>query len=130
MRKNTLWIALLSVVLLPLVSSGRAHPLSPQVQTEPKPTLKEQVLQIPANSLVEVRLRTKEKFRSNLGDISDEGFVVKVITGDRKVAFDQVKSIKAFKPGEGKEVAKKIGVVYLTAVAVGVVLLIVVLAAV
>lgn len=70
-----------------------------QSGTERKPTLKEQVNQIPAGSTVEVRQLTKERFRGRLGEASEEGFTVQIATGSRiesrKVAFSEVRSMKA-----------------------------------
>jgi hypothetical protein len=64
-----------------------------------KPTLKEQVLAIPVGSMVEVRLNSKEKFRGRLGEVSNEGFIVKYAQGnqidERKVSYDDVMSIKS-----------------------------------
>jgi len=64
-----------------------------------KPTLKEQVIQIPAGSQVEVRLLNKERFRGRLGEVSDEGFTVLIAQENRiesrKVVFGDVKSVKA-----------------------------------
>ena len=63
-----------------------------------KPTLKEQVIQIPTGAQVEVRLLNKERFRGRLGDISDEGFTVLIAQENRietrQVAFGGVKSVK------------------------------------
>ena len=63
-----------------------------------KPTLKEQVIQIPTGAQVEVRLLNKERIRGRLGDISDEGFTVLIAKGNqietRQVAFGDVKSVK------------------------------------
>ena len=56
------------------------------------------MLEIPAGSVVEVHLRTKEKFRGRLGEISDNMFVVKFAQRDRieerKVAFEDIRSFK------------------------------------
>jgi len=69
-----------------------------QASTSHKPTLKEQVIQIPAGSQVEVRLLNQERFRGRLGDVSDEGFTVQIAKGNqietRKLAFGDVKSMK------------------------------------
>ncbi|MGD0921486.1 MAG: hypothetical protein ABSA70_06945 [Terriglobia bacterium] len=63
-----------------------------------KPTLKEQVIQIPTGAQVEVRLLNKERIRGQLGDISDEGFTMLIAQEDRietrQVAFGEVKSVK------------------------------------
>ncbi|PYT23592.1 MAG: hypothetical protein DMG57_31555 [Acidobacteria bacterium] len=57
------------------------------------------MLAIPAGSMVEVRLTSKQKFRGRLGEVSNEGFIVKYAQGnqigERKVAYDDVKSIKS-----------------------------------
>lgn len=70
-----------------------------QAPTSQKPSLKEKVLEIPAGSMVEVRLKSKEKLRGRLGEVSNEGFTVKLAKGnkieDRKLAFEDVKSFKA-----------------------------------
>jgi hypothetical protein len=62
------------------------------------PSLKEKVLDIPPQSLVEVRLRTNQKLQGRLGEVSDEGLILKVArTGkieDRKVTFAELKSIR------------------------------------
>lgn len=73
---------------------------APRVQ---KATVQEQVLEIPAGSLIEVRLKNKEKFRGRLGDISNDGFVVKQArkdkVEDRQITFGEVKSIKMVNKG-------------------------------
>ena len=82
---------------------------SSQTSTTPKPTFKERVLEIPAGSMVEVHLKAKEKLRGRLGEISNEAFTVKVAKGntieDRKIAFDDVKSIKSVEASQGKRTA-------------------------
>jgi hypothetical protein len=99
-----------------------------QAPTSQKPTLKEQVLEIPAGSMIEVRLKVKEKLRGRLGEVSNEAFTVKLAKGnkieDRKVAFDDVKSIKSVGGSKGGRTALYI----LAGVGVGLVVLIVVLA--
>lgn len=63
-----------------------------------KPSLKGQILQIPAGAQVEVRLLNKERFRGRLGEVSNDGFTVQVARENRieirKVAFSDVKSVK------------------------------------
>jgi hypothetical protein len=67
------------------------------------PTLKEQVVQIPVGSVIEVRLLSKEKLKGQLAAISDEGIVLKHTEAaqiqDRKIAFSEMKSVKT---GGGK----------------------------
>ena len=64
-------------------------------------TIKEQAVQIPAGSKVEVRLTNKEKLKGRLGAVSDEGIVLKSIKADRteerKITFAEMTSIKAVK---------------------------------
>ena len=66
-----------------------------------KPTIKEQVANIPAGSLVNVRLKSRDELRGRLGDVSDEGMVLKIAKKkqieERKVAFREVKSISVVK---------------------------------
>jgi len=49
--------------------------------------------------MIEVRLQAKEKLRRRLGEVSNERFTVKLAKGnkieDRKIAFDDVNSIKS-----------------------------------
>ena len=46
-----------------------------------------------------VRLKNKEKLRGRLGELSNEGFILKYTKGneikERKVSFDELKSIKS-----------------------------------
>jgi TRAP-type mannitol/chloroaromatic compound transport system substrate-binding protein len=69
-----------------------------QASASQKPTLKEQIIQIPTGVQVEVRLLNKERLRGRLGEVSDEGFSVQIAKGNqietRKVAFSDVKSVK------------------------------------
>jgi len=71
---------------------------APRGSASQKPSLKEQILQIPAAAQVEVRLLNKERFRGRLGEVSDDGFVVQIARGNRietrVVAFGDVKSLK------------------------------------
>jgi hypothetical protein len=79
-----------------------------------KPTVKEQVIQIPAGSQVEVRLLNKERFRGRLGDVSNEGFTVQTAQGNRietrKVAFSDAKSVKAIERGKKRNILLGAGV--------------------
>ena len=75
-------------------------------QATKKPTLQEKVLEIPLGSRVQVRLKNKEKLRGRLGEVSNEGFVVQYARGnqieERKIGFDEVKSLKVKKDGSNK----------------------------
>ncbi len=101
---------------------------SGQASSEPKPTLKEQVNQIPGGSKVEVRLLNNGRFRGRLGEVSDEGFIVQTATGNRigtrKVAFNDVKSVKVIgnkEKGRGIliGVAAAVGIILVLALTVG-----------
>jgi hypothetical protein len=85
-------------------AAGRVVPgRAPGGQASLTATLKQKVLEIPPQSMVQVKLKTKEKLRGRLGQVTDEGFVIKVAQGqkieDRTVAFSDVKAIKAANAG-------------------------------
>ena len=92
-----------------LYAAGGKPILSHPQQTDdsPQPKLKQKVVETPVQTMVEVRLRSKEKLRGRLGEVSDEGFALKVAQGnkieDRQVAFADLKSFKAV---EGKGTSK------------------------
>lgn len=79
-----------------------ATPLPGQSNTS-GPTIKEQVILIPAGSLVEVKLKDKRKFRGRMGVATDEFFVVQIARNDKvvdeNVAFADVKSINSKEQG-------------------------------
>jgi hypothetical protein len=74
-----------------------------QASSEEKRSLKEQVVMIPAGSIVEVKLKQKgsSTIRGRLGPITDAGFEVQTAKSGKvsteKVAFAEVKSVKAKK---------------------------------
>ena len=67
------------------------------------PTIKEQVILIPAGALVEVKLKDKRKFRGRMGAVNDESFVVQHARNDKvvdeKIAFADVKSVNPKEKG-------------------------------
>ena len=69
----------------------------------PRPTIKEQVILIPAGALVEVKLNDKRKFRGRMGAVNDESFVVQHAMNDKvvaeKIAFADVKSVNPKESG-------------------------------
>jgi hypothetical protein len=69
-----------------------------QAGSSSSPSLKQKVLETPLHTMIEVRLLNKEKLRGRLGEVFDTGFVVKTVhqdkIEDRKIAFDEVKSVK------------------------------------
>lgn len=98
-----MWRGSIAVLLVWLLATpthvARARP-SPQ---EKQATIQEKVVEIPVGSVVEVRLKTKEKIRGQLGATTSEGFSVKSAKGgtveERKIAFGDVKSIKMVEKG-------------------------------
>lgn len=82
-----------------------------QAQSPASRSIKEQVLNISAGSVVEVRLADKSKLRGRLGPVTESGFELQSVKGNKintaQIAFDQVKSIKdTAKKSFGHSVAK------------------------
>jgi len=102
------------------------YPQTPGVQ---KANLKERALAVPTGSLVEVRLKTKEKLRGQLIEVSDEAITLKVAKGEkineRKLAFDELTSIKRI---EGGSKAGRVTLYILAGVGVGFLILFVIAA--
>lgn len=120
---------LLSVNSLPGKPRNAVTLRDAQTPTTQKANLKERMLAIPTGSLVEVRLKTKEKLRGRLVEVSNEGITLKVATGnkidERKLAFDELKSIKGV---EGGSKAGRVTLYILAGVGVGLVILFVIAA--
>jgi len=80
-------------------ASAAGAPSSPQTGTAKAPTMKERVLAIAPNTMVQVKLRSKQKISGRLGEVTNEGFLIQTATGDKienqKISFNDVKSIKA-----------------------------------
>lgn len=76
--------------------------------------LKTQVIEIPAGSVVEVRLLSKEKLQGRLGQLSDAGFELQAVKDGKiqtqKVAFDQVQSVKVKGRGMGNGAKITLGI--------------------
>jgi hypothetical protein len=87
-------------------ASAAGARVSPQAGMEKAPTLRERVLAIPPHAMVQVKLRSKEKIKGRLGEITNEGFIIQTATADRidnqKISFDNVKSIKVNEEGGKK----------------------------
>lgn len=100
-------LSILVFVILCATSTYAAKPprssASFPSQVSQKPTLRERLLEIPPGSLVVVRLKNKDKLRGRLGEVSSEGFILKYAKGneieERKVGFDELKSIKSKRRG-------------------------------
>ena len=115
MKRNMISMILLLLVTLGLglgaASGSKAGTATPEdAKTDQKAQkLREKVLEIPPQTMVEVRLKDKEVVKGRLGDVSSDGFVVREAVGqrieDRKVAFDDVKSMKKFEGNKALKVA-------------------------
>ncbi len=131
MKRMTFLLLVGSIILVqagPQAGIGMARG-GAQDASSHKPTLKEKVIEIPPQTIVEVTLKDKEKIRGRLGEISNEAFTVKVASGDtlqdRQIAFKDVKSMKKF---EGNKALKVVGYSALAAgVAIGTAILVVVI---
>jgi hypothetical protein len=102
-------VALLCTALLLGSSSASANGAC-QVAAAPPQGVKEQFTQIPAGSVVEVKLADKHKIRGRLGSITDSGFDLQFTKAGKIVtdtlAFDNVRSVKVV--GQGWSTGKKI----------------------
>jgi hypothetical protein len=91
------YLLVLLTILAPAAEARASSAQTPNGAAQ-KPTFKEQILEIPAGSVVQVKLKPKGELRGHLGNVTDEGFVVKVAHGntieEKKLTFDQVKSIR------------------------------------
>ena len=101
--------ALLAIVLLLWSGLASGAPAQkPQVSRDQ--ALKGQLIEIPAGSVVEVRLHDKQKLRGKLGAVSDAGFEMQTVR-DGKISslnlnFGEVRSIKL--QGKGMSTGAKI----------------------
>jgi hypothetical protein len=107
--RSSLSVALVSILALQSARDGKALPKRTQSETFGKQTVKGKTLQIPPGSIVRVTLHNKEKVRGQLGDVTTEGFTVKVARGnkieDRKLSFAEVKSVRREGRGAGTWIA-------------------------
>jgi hypothetical protein len=102
MGRRILSVLLASILWVYSGSSVRAETAAAiatsQAGASKKPTLKEQVIQIPAGAQVEVRLHSKERFRGRLVEVGDEGFTLQIAhegrIETRKISFGDVRSVK------------------------------------
>jgi hypothetical protein len=73
-------------------AAGRSHATGSK-----KPTVKEQAANIPAGSLVNVRLKNRDEARGTLGVVSDEGIVLKLakkkVIEAKQITFSEMKSV-------------------------------------
>ncbi|MFN0172177.1 MAG: hypothetical protein ACKV22_37730 [Bryobacteraceae bacterium] len=82
---------------------------------EIRPATKEQLLDIPTGSIVEIRTHGKDKIRGRLAETSDQGFNVQTIQSGKltsvPLAYDDVKSVKvaAAKESPGRKAGRTVG---------------------
>jgi hypothetical protein len=128
MMRQITAIVLAWVLLSP---AGTAAP-----QSDRKPTVKEQVIDIPVGSIVEVRTVNKQKIRGRIGEAADESFVVQRIQNQKlesmTIPFSDAKSIKVLATKDesaGAKAGKTAGWIILGGLAgVGVIVLIAMIA--
>jgi hypothetical protein len=79
--------------------SGFARPAANgrQDQAGHASRLREQVAHLPPGGLIEVRLLSREKVRGRLGVVESDAFAIKLqgAASERRIAFADVKSVKA-----------------------------------
>jgi hypothetical protein len=111
----------IAVVLCALLSGPLA---TGQTATSPdKPSVQQQIVEIPAGSVVEVRLKSAEKLRGRLDELSADGFAMKLAKGNqavtRQVAFDEVKSVKRVEGGKTKSFFAGVGIFWVAVTVIG-----------
>jgi len=70
--------------------------------------LREQIAHLPPGGLIEVRLVSREKVRGRLGVVESDGFTVQLqdpSASERRIAFADVKSVKAILSTRGRVVS-------------------------
>jgi hypothetical protein len=121
--------AVLSVALL--LWAGLAQPGFGQSPKPHEQALKEHLIEIPAGSIVEVKLENKQKLRGKLGAVNDTGFELQTVRDGKivtqNILLNDVKSIKAI--GKGMSTGWKIGLGALAGIGAFFVILIAVAAA-
>ncbi len=87
MPRTTFFVVLAFLLFVPGLSATRP-------QTDQKPAIKAQILEIRLGSPADVPLRSKQKLRGRMGEVFDEGcFVQHLKAGEpetTKLAFDEV----------------------------------------
>jgi hypothetical protein len=91
------WVVFISSVCAAKMSALDAADVA-QAPASQTLAIKERALKVPAGSVVEVRLTNKEELKGRIGDISDDGIVLKYTKAgqieERKIAFSEVRSLK------------------------------------
>jgi len=99
------WVVLLNPAFAAKMDAFDSSAAS-QAPTSRTATIKERAVLIPAGSKVEVRLVDKQALKGRIGDVSDDGIVLKYTkagqTAERKIAFTDMTSIKKAGWGPGR----------------------------
>lgn len=115
MSKKALVILLLAVQFVP----SRCAAAATQVVKTPQ----EQVLELAPGTLVEVKLKNKQKLRGRLGEAAPDGFELQHAQGNRvetkTVSYAEVQSVKTLKgDGKGTRFLAAVGAVFLVLIVV------------
>ncbi len=104
------WVLCVNSIQAARLSESGAAGLS-QAPAAQGPTIREQALLIPAGSTVEVRLTNKERLKGRIGNVSEDGVVIKYTKTnkieERQIAFGEMKSIKVL--GGGSAALRTVG---------------------
>ncbi len=77
-------------------------PATTRTTRERRPTARDDLLEIPLGTTIEVKLLNKQKVRGKLGERTDEGFNLTTMQdgkiSSQKVTFTEVKSVKVLGP--------------------------------
>ena len=103
------------VVLLVLLVGVPVRGLAAAQETK---TIQEKVVETPAGTLVEVKLKKKQTLRGRLGEADDQGFSLQYAQGQlvetQKLAYAEVKSIKVVEnTSKGMGILAGVGVAFL-----------------
>ena len=113
---TTVLLSVLLVLGVPTPSEARS------AAQEKAPTVQEQIVLLPAGSVVQVKTKAKKTVRGRLGTVSAESFEVQTAKGNniQKVAFrfDEVRSIQQLRRESGMGTATRITLVVLAGVGV------------
>lgn len=104
-----------------LAAAGSASSKSAAVEpTAQEAKLRQKVLKIQPQSMVQVKLKSNEHLRGRLTEVTDANFTVKVLQGenfaDRQLAYSEVASVRPEK--SGGSTAKKVILISVVAGAV------------
>ncbi len=126
LQSSTAIFSIVSLVWISLAQTSSAQPSKPRDQV-----LKEQLVEIPTGSVVEVKLTSKERLRGKLGAVSDAGFEIQTVRDGKiatqNVAMTEVKSLS--RKDKGMATGWKVGIGVLAGVGAFVLIVVAVAAA-